>query len=456
MSLRRRLVAVLSLSILVGWLATAFFSYLDARRSIDHLLDDRLRSTATLLVALPGGRHAETGVSSPPGAVAEAGIVYQVWTLDGRMLLRSPGAPSSPLVPLGAAAGFHDVAQVPDVQSPDAWRVFVQPNATSNTVAQVAERGTFRQEMAASIASHIMHPLIIAVPLLAGTIWLSVRWGLRPLHSLVEEVRNRKAEALVPFVSANTPVEVRPLVGALNALFTRISGFIERERRFTGDAAHELRTPLAAIRTHAEVALAAGDEAEQRQALRKTVEGTERATRLVDQLLLLARLDAEAVAARRERCDLRILAAEEIAAIAATAAQRSVILGLEAPENTPVPVLGDCDLLRVLVRNLVDNAVRYVRPRGTVEVIVQRTVGGARLRVVDDGPGIPADARMRVLDRFTRLLGTGAQGSGLGLSIVARIAELHDAELTLADGPDGKGLAVDVAFPGSGDAQAFP
>jgi two-component system, OmpR family, sensor histidine kinase QseC len=222
---------------------------------------------------------------------------------------------------------------------------------------------------------------------------------------------------------------------------------VENERRFTADAAHELRTPLAALQTHAEVALAARNARERDQALAHVTEGTQRASRLVAQLLVLARLDARSAPPPLAPVSLAQLAAAQVAELAPLAAQRGINLGLVEEGAQAAAVAGDADLLGVLLRNLVDNAVRYTPRGGTVDVALRPGPEQVLLEVVDTGPGIPEEERARVLERFHRIRGSGEEGSGLGLSIVARIAQLHRAPLTLAEGTGGRGLRVTVALP---------
>jgi two-component system sensor histidine kinase QseC len=238
---------------------------------------------------------------------------------------------------------------------------------------------------------------------------------------------------------------VRPLAERLNALFRRVGESLEKERAFTADAAHELRTPIAGIRAQAQVAREATEDAERRRALDQVLAGCDRAARLAEQLLTLARLDAGQGQLRLAPCDLAQIAREVLAELAPGAHSCGTALALVAV--APVPVAGDSLLLHVLVRNLVDNAVRYGGPEGAVTVTVGRDAEGSRLCVSDRGPGIPLAERQRVLDRFYRSVGTREQGAGLGLSIVSRIAALHGAKLELSEGPGGHGLCATVGFP---------
>jgi signal transduction histidine kinase len=262
---------------------------------------------------------------------------------------------------------------------------------------------------------------------------------LQPLAAVALEIASRDSDHLVELRPARAPEEVRPLVEAINSLFTRVEQTLESERRFTADAAHELRTPLAALTAQAQVAMQARSAAEREHAMAQLATSLRRATRLVDQILTLARLDPED-RPPTGRVDLGGLAEEVCARHGALALEKDIALELNAE---PVTVPGDSDMLRILLRNLVDNAIRYTPVGGQVTVAVTRE----GLSVTDSGPGIPVEERARVFNRFHRLAGQDIEGSGLGLSIVARIAERHGAAISLDSGADGRGLKISVRFP---------
>lgn len=440
-SLGRRLLLSIGAVVLAAYVVTASFSYLDARDRIGSMLDDHLVQAAQLLLAQSRGNSEPSRPASHWGKEEEGhSLVYQGFGDDGRLLFRSADAPESPLS--RQAEGFSVVER-----DGEPWRVFGARAGEGGVRVLVAEHASFRAELAASIARHLLHPVAFALPVLAGLIWVSVRWGLAPLRALAEQVRRRKPANLVPLETGGIPAEAGPLVAALNSLFRRVAASVESERRFTADAAHELRTPLAAIRTHAEVALASSNEAERKQALAHVTEGTERASRLIAQLLMLARLDARAAPPALAPLDLPALVAAQIAESAPLAARKRVNLGLTEDSEPAATASGDAELLDVLARNLMDNAIRYTPEGGRVDVSVRTEAERVILGVTDSGPGIPPEERARVLERFYRgRQGTG-EGSGLGLSIVARIAELHAAELVLDAGPGGVGLSVRVIFP---------
>jgi two-component system OmpR family sensor kinase len=293
----------------------------------------------------------------------------------------------------------------------------------------------------------------LLVPALALLIAWIVRRTLRPIDALARDIARRPADSLEPLPVAALPAEVRPLVEEINVLLGRLGTVLERERAFTADAAHELRSPLTALRLQLDrlgAAIEDGDGAERRLAHAQLHDGVARATRLVEQLLAMARLE---VGGRHERRTVALdqLAREVVEAALPLADQRGIDLGLERAEPLAIDV--EPEGLRALLGNLVDNALRHAPRSGHVDVSVRRAapeVGAAEcamLEVVDDGPGIPAAERERVFDRFYRVPGGEASGSGIGLAIVRAVAERHGGRVELADGPDGRGLAARVWLP---------
>ena len=438
-SLRRRLLFLLSGTVLAAWLATAVFTYFDARKEIGEMLDAHLAQSAGLIAAqLEHELDDDHEAKVPRQYKHERKIAFQVWDRKDRLLLRSASAPASRLQ--SQSEGYGD-ATIDGKR----WRLFSRWDESRHYLVQVGERYELRDELAESVASHLLHPLYFALPALALLIWLAVGAGLAPLAGVAREVGRRAPDNLAHLDAANAPREISPLIAALNVLFDRLRTSLEQERRFTADAAHELRTPLAAVKTQAQVALGATDDAERGRALAKVVSGTDRAARLVEQLLVLARLDPQTALPPGQTVDLLVLAQQGVAEIAPAAAGKGIEVGLAT--GAAAPVAGDAVLLAVLLRNLLDNAVRYTPPGGEVEVSVRHADGGVALTVADNGPGIPEAERAQVFERFHRLLGSGEAGSGLGLSIVRRIADLHRAGVSLDTGPGGRGLRVEVRFP---------
>ncbi|HEX6267140.1 MAG TPA: ATP-binding protein [Burkholderiales bacterium] len=302
-----------------------------------------------------------------------------------------------------------------------------------------------REEIVEALGEALVWPLAAALPALAAAIWLGIGSGLRPLRELRAQLARRGVADLAPFDNSRTPSEIEPLVAELNRLFGRIDEALQRERRLTADAAHELRTPLAVLSTQAQVARRASSDAVRDEALDALVAGATRAARLIEQMLTLARLESGQVEGAPQRVDLRGLAREALAELAPRALEKNLEVALA--EGPAAAADGNPALIAVLLRNLVDNAVRYTPAGGRVRVAVRAP---AELEVLDSGPGVPAAELPRLGERFHRLAPQGESGSGLGLSIVLRIAELHRARVRFAPGPDGIGLAVRVAFPVSG------
>ncbi len=437
-SLKRRLLAALLASIAFVWLATAVFSYFDAQHELDELLDAHLAQSASLLLAQTGGEPEEIDTEHMPQLHKRArNVAIQMWEHGATLRLHSANAPAGRLS--RQDEGFSDA-----VIGGERWRVFSAWDEARRYLVQVGERYETRDEIAASLAKNLLLPLLFALPLLGGLVWLNVARGLRPLAALGRQVAERDPGNLGSLDAGAVPAEVLPLIENLNRLFGRVAQLIDSERRFTADAAHELRTPLAGLKTQAQVARASLDDAERRHALDKVIAGCDRASHLVQQLLTLARLDPEEPASRAQPCDLRELARTAVAELAPFALSKQV--EIELAEGAAAATTGHAGLIAILLRNLIDNAIRYSPAGGSVRVRAQNGEDGATLTVSDQGPGIPAAERDKVGQRFYRILGTEEYGSGLGLSIVKRIAELHGASLSLAEGDEGKGLAVRVSF----------
>jgi len=439
-SLRARVLALALAAVAAIWLAAAAYSYFEARHEVAELLDGYLAQAAGLLIAQAGEDLDELDVEHAPQLHRYARrLAFQVWERGRVLRLHSPNAPDTRLSPRDE--GFSDV----DLQG-GRWRVFSSWDAGREVLVQVAEERHARDDIAAAVGASLVAPLLVALPLLGLLLWVAVSLGLRPLRLLGAQVARRTPHHLAPVAVQRPPAEVAPLVADLNRLLERVRWSIEHERRFTADAAHELRTPLAGLRAQAQVARAATDDSERLRALDQVVAGCDRGAHLVDQLLVLARLDPREAGSIAGRCDLRCVAREVVAETAPFALRRGI--DVELTDGEACAVGGDPTLLATLLRNLLDNAVRYSPPGTTAKVAVRRSADGKTELVVSDaGPGVPSVDREHLGERFFRLPGTEEPGSGLGLSIVRRIAELHGAEVRFAQGESGRGLVVTVSFP---------
>ncbi len=436
-SLKQRLLALALTTVVMVWGAAVTATYSDARKELYEVLDAHLLQAATLLVVQTTHElnEIETEYEELQHKYSPH-IAFQVWEGGKTLRIHSANAPALPFASGGQ--GFSD--SVIDGQG---WRVYSSWDNSGEYLIHVAELADVREQLARTIARNLLQPVLISLPLLAILLWMAVARGLRPLVELTREVEQREPDNLAPLDAGAAPREVVPLIERLNRLFTRIAASIEEERRFTADAAHELRTPVAAIKAQAQVAQAASSKEERIHALDNVILGCDRSAHLIEQLLTLSRVDSldGGVA---EPCQLRSIAAEVIAALAPSALEKGVRLELLARDEVMLP--GNPALLRVLLRNLLDNSVKHTAPGTSVQVSITHEGGKISLSVSDDGPGIPEQELEKVSQRFYRPLGTQAGGSGLGLSIVKRIAELHDASLQIAPASEGKGLRVTVTF----------
>jgi two-component system OmpR family sensor kinase len=432
-TIRARLLVWLLSAVIAAALSGAVTTYQTALTGAGEVFDELLQQTAYSL------RDQSFEFAAAP-AIPESGIsnsvVVQVWTSNGVRLY------------------FSEIyRELPGLQPPGftnprignvAWRVFALPSR--GYVIQVAQPLAVRQQRAVALALQTLTPLALILPILGMAIWLVVGTQLEPLDRLAQSVRLREADALDPFPEAGLPEEIRPLVIALNELLARLRAAIDAQQAFIADAAHELRTPLTAVRLQLQLAEQAGGEAEKSAAFTQLRHGIDRAARLVEQMLNLAR--HEAAPGTREPVALDALAREVVADLAPLAEARRQDLGLA--DATPATVRGDPHGLRMLLRNLTDNALRYSPDGGRIDVSVGARDGVPYLVVTDSGPGIPAEDRERVFARFYRRPGSGVPGTGLGLAIVQSVVKKHNGNIKLADAPGGTGLRVTVTFPAPG------
>lgn len=444
-SLKQRLVVLLLAAIVILWTAIVVYSYIDIRHESEELLDAHLAQSAALILAQAEHDLEEIEVEHAPQFKDSNRVAFQLWERGRRLRLHSSNAPNTLFS--AQTTGYSDV--VVDGRS---WRVFSAWTRRHEHLVQVAEREEARRDITNAMTRNLLLPLVFALPLLGLMVWLAVAQALRPLARLGRDVARREATNLEPLDPQGAPGEIMPLIDNLNRLFTRVARLIEHERRFTADAAHELRTPLAALMTQAQVARGAAGDTERDHALDNVIAGCARAARLVDQMLTLARLEPEDALGQSEILDLHSLAQSVIAEIAPATLRRGIDIGLA--ESGDVAVSGNGDLIRIALRNLVDNAARYSPDGAHVQVSVARDSDMALVRVTDQGPGLSPEDRIKVGQRFYRVLGNSASGSGLGLSITRRIAELHGGRLVLDNNADGRGLTAELRWPAKQDCRA--
>ena len=366
-------------------------------------------------------------------------IQFQVWKKDGTLLLRSYGAPQTPLA-IGRA-GFSDktIAEEP-------WRVFTTYSPKTGLKVVVAERYNFRRELETRITQDSIFIMLVTYPFLGLLIWIIIGRGLDSIKRVTEEVKERDRNYLEPVDVESVPSEIQPFITELNELFDRLQEAFDREKRFAADAAHELKTPLAALRTHAQVALKANNIEGLRRGLEKVVSGVKRSTHVVQQLLTLSRMVPEANLDKIQAIDLKRLTSEVVAELTPAAIAKQTDIECIMPKHQ-LTLIGNQTAIAILIRNLTDNAIRYSPEGSHVRIVMTDTKTCITFSVIDNGPGIPEETRTRVFERFFRVLGNPATGSGLGLGIVQQIAKLHHADIELDTPKTGKGLEFRVIFP---------
>ena len=456
-SIRQRLLWTLLSATLVVWVGTAIKNYYDNRHEIAELFDAQLAQSARALLALSAHEMYEqlAYIAQAQGQSRnlperrsaqvhkyEQHLAFQIWSTDGILVALSDSAPTDPLA--GAPDVFSD-----HVIKGHRWRVYALVDTEKNLEVQVGERYDQREQLSDDVALRLLAAVVLSLPVLALMIWFGVSYAMRPLNRVTRAVAARKLDNLEPINNRRIPEETKPLVDALNDLFTRLKTALDDILHFTADAAHELRTPLAALKTHAQVALRAHDEPTRTEALRELIHGVDRATSLVEQLLTLARLDPEATYLSDETANLQEIAQYVLGELATDAVKKEIDISLDA--RCRGIVTGKHVMLTILMRNLIENAIRYTPSNGYVEVSIFEDEQDIVLRVSDSGAGIPAEEREKIFKRFYRVLGSGAPGSGLGLSIVQRIAEIHRARIVLGESRFG-GLKFDLhlrAAPGA-------
>ncbi|QFZ85429.1 two-component sensor histidine kinase [Variovorax paradoxus] len=432
-SLRARLLVFLLAAIVLAAGAQALVAYRTVLKEADDIFDYHMQQMA---LSLRAGLPPSAAVGGLGGAEQNFEFVVQVWTVDGVRIFESAEEAALPQL---AVLGFADVRA-----RGTTYRVFSMQ--TRGLVIQVAQDMAARRNMAGSLALRTIVPVALMAPLLMLVVWWVVSLSLAPVARVRRQVASRQADDLSPVSEENLPEEVRPLVQELNLLFGRVRHAFDAQKHFVADAAHELRSPLAALKLQVQGLQRAPDDAARTLAVSRLSAGIDRATRLVEQMLALARHEASmAAGAKPETVDLAEVARLAISDAVAAAQARRIDIGV-AQADAGASVSGQPEALRMLLRNLIDNAVKYTPEEGRVDVGIVKRADAVELRVDDSGPGLPEAERARVLDRFYRSGEPQAPGSGLGLAIVKSIADLHGATVALEKSTSLGGLCVRVVF----------
>ncbi len=419
LSIRARIIFSLVAALTVIGVVASVATFFSARVELSEIFDSELKSSALQIVA----RHsADIGTIALVGQSPEQEFLIQIYDARDNQLYQS--RETTP-IPLPESEGFSEITDEQGTQ----WRVFAA--ASGARIVLAAQPLHVRTSLAVSASQRILQPLLIALFFLAIAIWFVTVHSLQSLSHAAKEVESRTPSSLDPIPSEGLPREVGTLVHAINALLERLSVSLSAQQRFASDAAHELRTPLAAIKLQGQLLARAKTDEDRAKYSDRLQQGIARATRLVQQLLTIARLDPEAKNKPMSEVNLAELASSVQSDLEPIAQAKAITLSVQA---APATVLGMPDALRLLIANLSDNAIRYTPEGGHIEISVSQEGAAAQIAVADNGPGIAPQERARVFERFYRALGTKVSGTGLGLAIVQRIVELHGGAIRIEDG----------------------
>lgn len=450
-SLRQRTLWRVMLLLLAGNTLLALYNFHDSRHEIDEVYDAHLAQNARLLqgiMSMPvddGSRGAlyqafnealSKAGSHQVGHPYERKLAFQVWGQGAAPLVYTPSAPALSAPP--SVPGFYDFTH-----EGDQWRGFVLPVPERHGVIWVGERKDVRYDLIDRIMRHTLFPFLLGSLALAAVIWAVIGWGLRPLQNMANVIRARHAESLEPLQLVPLPSELEPMQAAINRLLAQIQDLLRREHRFIADAAHEMRTPLAVLRLHAQNAMAASNEAERQKALGFLMGGVDRLTRVVHQLLTLARVEPRLGQRTSPRVDLAEVVTDTLAELAPWILDRGMEPSLDIDEGDHHLAI-DAGALGIALQNLVSNAVEHSPPAGRITISLKRVGERFELVVEDEGPGIDEARLSRVFERFYSR--NNPNGAGLGLSIVATIIERLGGQVRLSNRASG-GLAATLSFP---------
>lgn len=443
-SVRARILAPVLLLLLLGDLTISLLALRDSHREIEEVYDAQLAQSARLLQGVlrqrpPGETDLNRLYQAFDEAMSRVGgggetahpyetrLTFQIWRTSGELLVRSAEAPVLDAPP--ASEGSHDF-----LKDGNDWCGFLLTDKQQGVLIWVGERDDMRQDLIQRIVRHTLWPTVIGVPLLAVAVWLAIGWGLRPLQFMASVIRRREPESLEPLDLSPLPKELEPMQTALNRLLIQIENLLERERRFIADAAHELRTPLAILRIHAQNAKQAKLAEQREEALDFLVHGVDRATRIASQLLTMARLEPRVDQRELQTFDLGSLVREELAELTPLAAERQVELVFDSVENCRLH--SDPAAITIALQNLLTNALNFAPANSEIRVILDPgREGKVELRVEDCGPGVDEKYAPRLLERFYS--NGNSTGAGLGLAIVEMIVKRLDSSLRIGNLPAG-------------------
>ncbi|MBU4087116.1 MAG: sensor histidine kinase N-terminal domain-containing protein [Alphaproteobacteria bacterium] len=450
-SIRLRLFAILLATTGAVWLFAVVWTYVNTQAEVERVLDARLTEAARMVSSLITDHHIDVAAAVDAANAREASGVFeqgegysrqlscQIWSLQGTLVSRSESAPVTSLA--DHREGFAET----EING-ERWRVFAVINPTLGVRVLVGDSLEIRERLVGGVIKGLLLPALVILPMLALLIWLSVCRGLAPLNRIAASLSSRSATELHPLPEAPAPREVRPMIAALNSLFRRVEDVRVRESDFTAYAAHELKTPLAGLKTQAQIAMRSEDPDTRRQALSQILSSVDRTSRMVRQLIDMARVDARDDVVSRDQVDVMRLIEELSVELSPVAAQRRVQIAVRSDgEQAALCIATDRTLLRLILRNLLENALQHAPP-GTQTICTTRAADDSLTIQIDDfGPGMTADEQTRSADRFYRGPLSAPSGSGLGLSIVQMAIERLGGSLDYRNREEG-GLSVAVTL----------
>ncbi|MBF6037447.1 sensor histidine kinase N-terminal domain-containing protein [Pseudomonas sp. P154a] len=460
-SIRRRSLTLIIGLMLVGVAVISLFNLHDSNHEIAEVYDAQLAQNARLLqgvmrMPLANKEHADLyqafnkalGEADPrvDGHPYETKLAFQVWNRHGEVLVHTASAPSFSTPP--ATPGFSDVVDLNNRH----WRAFLLDDKQNELKIWVGERDDVRADLVDRIMRHTLWPNVLGSLILAVLIWIAIGWGLKPLENMAATLRARHSGSLEPLQLTPLPSELEPMQAALNRMLAQIQEVLAREHRFIADAAHEMRTPLAVLRVHAQNLLEAGTEEERRDSLEFLIAGVDRTSRLVNQLLTMARLEPKAMAPLQHGIDLAEIVRGSLAQLTPWILSKNLELAFDV-QDRPFKVVADAAAIDIALNNLISNAVNFSPDKGVITVQLGQADGFYLLSVEDQGPGIDEADRERLFERFYSR--GNDQGAGLGLTIVNTIATRLGGHITLVNRPEG-GLRATLAIPDSSPRTSLP
>jgi two-component system sensor histidine kinase QseC len=430
--MKKKILLLIGFTVLSVWLVIAFWIYQDTKSELESIMDAQLKQAAKVL--LEEGAHELKELSYSKGAAMhfdgevtenddkEHALSFQMRDDEGHLLMRSSGLiPEAPLTQI--TSGFDT-----QVINKELWRVYAMWTLNKDLQVQVAQKISVREVITSKFRHQLLLPIIVFLPLLLIFVFGTINSGLNPIKNLSDEIKNRGPKDLKPVELTKYPIELVPIAKELNQLLNRLLSAIESEKRLTADAAHELRTPLAALKVQAQVAFESNDLETKNSALTKINLVIDGLSRRVSQLLMLAKLDSEAFHLEKSNCDVKPILKNEIALLAPQIINKDLQVTFD-DQKFSLKVYPD--LFAVLARNLIENAIKYSPQGGQIEIALFLKINNPCLRIIDTGPGIPKNEVENLFKRFYQAKGSNKEGSGLGLSIVKKIAELHGAQLNI-------------------------